>query len=148
MQDNKDYTLSKGERLCRKKLIDHLFLDRAYSKKEWPIRVVYQVVKRKSIKESQVEILVSVSKRFFKRAVKRNLVKRQIREAYRKNKELVTQSMEETPEAKLLIAFLWQSDKVRPTEDIEKMMTSLLQKVGEHVHLVTKENEQWKEFAY
>ena len=34
-------------------------------------------------------LMVSVSKRFFKRAVKRNLLKRRLREAYRKSKSLL-----------------------------------------------------------
>lgn len=35
-------------------------------------------------------VLISVPKRFFKRAVKRNLLKRRIREAYRTQKQLAT----------------------------------------------------------
>ncbi len=35
-------------------------------------------------------ILVSVSKKFFKRAVKRNLLKRRIRESWRKQKQMLT----------------------------------------------------------
>ena len=49
----------------------------------FPIRVVYMPVEQG---EAPASILISVSKRRFKRAVKRNRVKRQIREAYRKNK--------------------------------------------------------------
>ena len=48
----------------------------------FPIRVVYMPVEQG---EAPASILISVSKRRFKRAVKRNRVKRQIREAYRKN---------------------------------------------------------------
>ena len=47
----------------------------------FPIRVVYMPVEQGEVPAS---ILISVSKRRFKRAVKRNRVKRQIREAYRK----------------------------------------------------------------
>ena len=49
----------------------------------FPIRVVYMPVEQG---EAPASILISVSKRRFKRAVKRNRVKRQIREAYRMNK--------------------------------------------------------------
>ena len=50
----------------------------------FPIRVVYMPVEQGEVPAT---ILISVSKRRFKRAVKRNRVKRQIREVYRKNKQ-------------------------------------------------------------
>ena len=62
----------------------------------FPIRVVYMPVEQG---EAPVSILISVSKRRFKRAVKRNRVKRQIREAYRKNKELLIGERIATPGA-------------------------------------------------
>lgn len=56
----------------------------------FPIRVVYMPVEQGEVPAS---ILISVSKRRFKRAVKRNRVKRQIREAYRKNKSLLVDAI-------------------------------------------------------
>ena len=50
----------------------------------FPIRVVYMPIEQGEVPAT---ILISVSKRRFKRAVKRNRVKRQIREVYRKNKQ-------------------------------------------------------------
>lgn len=76
-------TLHKSERLDKKKVIDKMFSGGARSFSVFPLRVVYLPVEEL---EAPVSILVSVSKRRFKRAVKRNRVKRQIREAYRKNK--------------------------------------------------------------
>ena len=70
-------TLHKSERLDKKKVIDKMFSGGARSFSVFPLRVVYLPVEEL---EAPVSILVSVSKRRFKRAVKRNRVKRQIRE--------------------------------------------------------------------
>lgn len=146
MQDNRCHTLSKKERLCSKTLIDNLFSDHSSHKRRWPIRVVYQIVGRKDVDEPQVEILVSVSKRSFKRAVKRNLVKRQIREAYRKNKEMVVAPLAQYVGAKLLLAFLWQDDKIHPSMQVEETVKELLQKVGTHIAEIAKEEGRWVDF--
>lgn len=58
----------------------------------FPLRAVYMSVDRQEVPAS---ILISVPKKRFKRAVKRNRVKRQIREAYRKNKGGLWQALEE-----------------------------------------------------
>ena len=50
-------------------------------------------------------ILISVPKKRFKRAVKRNLVKRQVREAYRKNKHLLLDALA-SRNKRLIIAFI------------------------------------------
>lgn len=73
-------TLRKSERLDKKKVIEKMFAGGSRSFSVFPLRVVYLPVEEL---EAPVSILVSVSKRRFKRAVKRNRVKRQIREAYR-----------------------------------------------------------------
>lgn len=64
-------------------MIEKMFAGGSRSFSVFPLRVVYLPVEEL---EAPVSILVSVSKRRFKRAVKRNRVKRQIREAYRMNK--------------------------------------------------------------
>ena len=76
-----------------------------------------------------VQILVSVSKRHFKHAVKRNRVKRQIREAYRHHKQLLT---EKVPEDKsLAIAFIWLSDELHSSRQVGNSVRRLLEKVAD-----------------
>lgn len=74
-------------------------------------------------------ILISVPKRLFKHAVDRNRVKRQIREAYRNNRELI-----KTPEGKVIhIAFIWLDSKHYPTEVVEAKVKNLLTRMTEKI---------------
>ena len=66
-------------------------------------------------------IVVSVPKRLFKRAVKRNLLKRRIREAYRRQKDLVSAPAD--------ILFIYTAQEVLPYEVIYADMTAILQKI-------------------
>jgi ribonuclease P protein component len=75
-------TFPKQEKLKSRKIIKDLF-DKGSSFYLYPFKIVF-------IKFSEVpspQILFSVSKRNFKRAVKRNRIKRLLREAYRLNKQ-------------------------------------------------------------
>jgi ribonuclease P protein component len=128
----KTLTLDKTERLCSKKLIETLFGGGACSMSVFPLRVVFMKMKREGDDRAS-EVLVSVSKRSFRRAVKRNRVKRQIREAYRKNKQIILQRMEVCPDEKMVMAFLWLDDKLYNSSLVEKKMISLLQRVAEKV---------------
>ena len=66
-------------------------------------------------------IVVSVPKRLFKRAVKRNLLKRRIREAYRRQKDLISAPVD--------ILFIYTAPEVLPYEVIYADMTAVLQKI-------------------
>ena len=124
------YTFGKEERLCRKLLIDQLFSGKACSFSAWPIRGVFLLVDDcQSEKAASTELLISVSKRFFKRAVKRNRVKRQIREAYRKNKALIAEALEKVTGKKLLLAVIWQDAKLHDTARVESKIQILLRRV-------------------
>ena len=75
--------MCKAERLNSKILIGKMFeggVSKSFS--IFPIRVVYMPVEQG---EAPASILISVSKRRFKRAVKRNRVRRRLREIYRLN---------------------------------------------------------------
>lgn len=63
-------------------------------------------------------IVVSVPKRLFKRAVKRNLLKRRIREAYRRQKGLISAPAD--------ILFIYTAPEVLPYEVIYADMTAIL----------------------
>lgn len=125
------FTLRKEERICSRKLIERLFNgggSRAMT--AFPLRVVYILTDRGD-DEPQAKILVSVPKRCFKRAVKRNRVKRQMREAYRKNKWLLLDRMAAMPGKTVAMAFIWLDDKLRDTADVEKRVCNLLLRIGE-----------------
>ena len=77
----KSKTFSKEERLCSKRLIDNLFRNGS-SFFVYPYRVVFLHTET----PSTVQVLLSVPKRRFRRAVHRNLLKRRMRESYRLQK--------------------------------------------------------------
>ena len=68
-------------------------------------------------------IVVSVPKRLFKRAVKRNLLKRRIREAYRHQKALLSAPVD--------ILFVYTAAEVLPYDVIFADMTALLTEVSQ-----------------
>ena len=82
--------------------------------------------------EAPVSILVSVSKRRFKRAVKRNRVKRQIREAYRMNKHGLLAVLTEK-KCRLAVAFIYLSDQLVDSSVIEDRMKTALARIAEKV---------------
>ena len=126
------YTLCKAERLNSKILIGKMFeggSSKSFS--IFPIRVVYMPVEGK---EALVSVLVSVSKRRFKRAVKRNRVKRQIREAYRKNKFLLTDQLQQNGK-QLAVAFIYLSDDLVSTAELEAKMKTALLRISEKLFL-------------
>jgi len=122
-------TLRKAERLNRKKVIEKLFATGSQSFSIFPLRMVYLPVEEL---EAQASILISVSKRRFKRAVKRNRVKRQIREAYRKNKSGLLQSLNDKG-LKLAVAFIYLSDQITETEEIDEKMKTALARITEKI---------------
>ena len=82
--------------------------------------------------EAPISILVSVSKRRFKRAVKRNRVKRQIREAYRMNKHGLLAVLTEK-KCRLAVAFIYLSDQLVDSSVIEDRMKTALARIAEKV---------------
>lgn len=123
--------LCKAERLSSKKLIDKMFAGGANSFSIFPLRVVYIPVEEQS---ATVSIMVSVSKRRFKRAVKRNRVKRQIREAYRIHKHPLIEQLD-LQHRQLAVAFLYLSDRLTDSAIIEKRMQTALCRIAENTKL-------------
>ena len=116
-------TLSKEERLSWKRHIDLLFAE-GRSFISFPLRVVYLPVEEKEL-PSRVAIMVSVPKKKFKRANKRNLIKRQIRESYRIHKYDLIDPLQEKGTS-MLVAFLYVDKEIRSFAEIEKSMIKAL----------------------
>ena len=129
------HTLGKQERLCSRKLIDSLFKgggSRAMS--GFPLRMVYAMTERHE-GEPAAQILVSVPKRCFKRAVKRNRVKRQVREAYRHSRQILIDRLNSRDEfdRSVVMAFIWLDDKLHETDEVSSKVTSLMTRVSEKI---------------
>lgn len=123
------FTLSKEERICSKKLINELFTGNGRSMTAFPLRVVF--MKRTIIDDQpRAAMLVSVPKRYFKHAVDRNRVKRQVREAFRRNKSIITQNLTDDHEA-VAMAFVWLTDEKYPSSEVENRMVRLLTRISE-----------------
>lgn len=122
-------TLHKSEKLDKKKVIEKMFAGGSRSFSVFPLRVVYLPVEELA---ADASILVSVSKRRFKRAVKRNRVKRQIREAYRKNKHGLLDVLA-ARQCRLAIAFIYLSDQLADSALIEERMKIALARIAENI---------------
>ncbi|OXA82244.1 ribonuclease P protein component [Flavobacterium branchiophilum NBRC 15030 = ATCC 35035] len=81
------FTYPKSERLKSKNTIDLLFSN-GKSVSKYPLRLVF--VPTQNQDNQPIIMGVSVSKRYFKKAVDRNYFKRILRETYRKNKSILT----------------------------------------------------------
>jgi len=111
-------TFSKEEKLCSTKSIEHLFA-KGDSFIAYPLRVVYFLIDEDDKEKQFTSVLISVSKKKFKRAVKRNRVKRLIREAYRLNKLSYIELLQANNK-RLEIAFLYLKDELPTYNEIEK----------------------------
>lgn len=129
MTNKNRYTFPKEERLSWKRYIDLLF-QQGQSFVAFPLRVIFLPLDEPLPARSS--ILISVSKKKFKRAVKRNRIKRQVRESYRLRKpELITSMVEKNKY--LLVAFLY-IDKELPTfQQMEKAMSKAIRILQEKI---------------
>ncbi len=115
-------TFKKEEKLNSLKIINDLFVN-GKSIMVFPFKIIYYQQPIATLFPAQV--LISVSKRKFKKAVDRNKVKRLIREAYRKNKHIIYDNLR-TVDKQYAIAIMYIGDKILPYSFVEeKIMASL-----------------------
>ena len=104
----------KSEKLKSKNTIDLLF-SKGKSVSKYPLRLVYVAVEKEG--ESDIQVGVSVSKKYFKKAVDRNYYKRVLRETYRLNKHIIQESINDSY---ALMFFYQSSDRLTYAEIHEK----------------------------
>lgn len=122
-------TLGKEERITSRKLIDMLFNGgQSHSMAAFPLRLVFLEKEREGACPP-AQMLVSVPKRCFKRAVKRNRVKRQVREAFRHHKHLIGDVL--PADRQLALAFIWLDDRFYDSAEVEQRVVSLLERLAE-----------------
>ena len=117
------YTFKKEERLCNKKLIDGLFHNGS-SFLCYPFRASWQL--NSGLQPYPAQILFSVSKRRYKHAVDRNLVKRRMREAYRLQKQLHLYDILTAAQKGIILSIGYIGKEILTYEVFEKKMLKLL----------------------
>ena len=131
MSEPAAHTFGKQERIVSRKLIERLFGGGgSRSMSAYPLRLVYLPVERDGV---GAKVLISVPKRHFKRAVKRNRVKRQVREAYRMHKQLLDGATSLMADRTLALAFIWQADELYDSRAVEASVRSLLERLNERL---------------
>lgn len=117
----------KAERITSKLLINRLFDgEGTTSIVVFPFRVVSMKIPKKEV---PVSVLISVPKKRFHNAVDRNRMKRLTREAYRKQKHILWQTMEEADES-LAIAFIYISSNLSSYQTVYKSMNKALTRLA------------------
>ena len=124
------YGFPKREHLVLKRDIDALFTAGGHSLAAYPVRAIWRLAPSAG-DGARVKVMVSVSKRKFKHAVDRNRAKRQMREAYRLSKHILTDAQDIPHDKALHVAFIWTSDTEQPTSLIMQKMQTLLRRIGE-----------------
>lgn len=116
-----NFTYPNHQKLKSKTTIDSLFSE-GKSVSKYPLRLVY--VENTEPNAEVIKMGVSVSKKYFKKAVDRNYFKRLLRETYRLNKAILL----ENNQKKYAFMFFYQTKDRLSYEEIELKTKQLFQK--------------------
>jgi len=120
-------SFKKDERLCGVRAVSELFRE-GRTLNVGSLRVIYRIMPAgNDLKPARV--LVSVPKRHFKRAVDRNLVRRRIREAWRRNREPFLVILKER-DKRADIALIWTDNMIRPYDITEKTVIKVITRLS------------------
>jgi len=120
----KRYGLGKEERLCSLKLIRSLFAE-GKSFYQFPVRVIYRILREEA--KYPVQAAFSVSKKSIRTATGRNFIRRRMKEAYRMNKPVPSETFAGKG---LIVMFIYSSQDILSTAEIAKVMKTATSKLG------------------
>jgi len=125
------FSFPKREKLKSKKLIEQLFAE-GIGVTNYPIKLVY--LKTNFDDGSKCKVGVTASKRNFKSAVKRNRIKRLMRESYRLNKHLIFNNIE----SNFAFMFLYLGKEMPSQSKITDAMIPLMRKFVDEIAKASK----------
>lgn len=121
----KKNTLNKSELLSLRKVISDTF-EKRNAISNFPFKIIINETPLPTPKPAQA--LFTVPKRNFKLAVDRNLMRRRIKEAYRKNKHELYQVLEDQ-NLQIAIIIIYISRKEMPYDEVEEKLIQAIQKI-------------------
>jgi ribonuclease P protein component len=117
----------KKERLCSRKAINELF-ESGKILKQFPFKLVYSCC---PYNQSPVKIAISVPKKIYKRAVKRNFIRRRIREVYRLNKHVLYEVTGDNFTVNIIVIYI--SSNIASYAEIEKKFVGSLSILAKNI---------------
>lgn len=129
----KRYSLNKYEKLKSKKIIEAVFAQ-GKSVYKHPFKLYYISLHTKS-GPSPAKIGFGVSKRNFKRAVDRNLIKRRMRECYRINKHIIYDGPQST-EKQYALMLVYTAKEIY---SLDRMAPPIVNVLEQFQHKIKKE---------
>ena len=127
----KKYGLSKQERIKLRNEVKKLF--ESENKKianYYPIKTLFIIEDKQN--SGGVKILISVPSKKIKKAVKRNRIKRQIKEVYRLNKTTLVETAKKNNKI-ILIGFIYVSHNIYKYDVIARSVKDCLKEIINHV---------------
>jgi ribonuclease P protein component len=118
-----NFTYPKSERLCSKILIEKIF-ETGYKQYNSLFKVLWLPINFEN--HVPVQSLISISKRRFKRANKRNLLKRRIKEAFRKNKNILYTAVNQAG-IQLGIVIIYNSNNLSNYQSLEAELLNIFE---------------------
>jgi ribonuclease P protein component len=112
-------TFHKQEKLSHKATIDAIFQKKGESIFKPPLLLAY--LKTELITPFSCQVMISVGKRKFKKAVDRNHIKRRIAESYRMQKQRIYDAI--TDDSQYAIGILYLANDIKSFEEIDKSLT-------------------------
>ena len=119
-------TFPLKEHLKSKSAIEQVYAN-GVSVTSFPLRAIF-IEQPLEAQEPTAAILINVSKKRFRHAVDRNLVKRRIREAYRTSKHPFVETLESCGK-KMAVAIIYIDNRHNSTAFIRKKMVKLLESI-------------------
>ena len=112
-------TFPKSEKLCGEQVVDRLYKN---GKRfvVWPLRITYL-----PIDQAPTQVLIWAPKALFKHAVDRNRLRRQMREAYRLNKQVLIEA-----DKHYYLALNYIDKEVQSYKIITKSMMKILKRLS------------------
>lgn len=120
----KRFGFARKEKLKSKKQIEELFLN-GKNFSVFPLRVTYHI---QSAEETLVQVGVTAGKKYFKKAVDRNRIKRLLREAYRLQKNDLAKALQQRNQ-KAFIFFMYTGKTVASFSVIKEAMNQCLKRL-------------------